>query len=128
MVLILVTYLRVNPEGLAYGQLLMQYVSKRFHWTFANVGYLLTARGITQMLVLLVLFPVLSKLLSKYIRPAVKDLMPGRVSACLVIFGAPSYGSLAYRPYNIWLDISDIRGRLESHMSSHSYKLYDITR
>ncbi|KAF4761242.1 hypothetical protein N7455_002820 [Penicillium solitum] len=88
MVLILVTYLRVNPEGLAYGQLLMQYVSKRFHWTFADVGYLLTVRGITQMLVLLVLFPVLSKLLSKYLRPAVKDLMLGRVSACLVIFGA----------------------------------------
>ncbi|KAJ9485796.1 hypothetical protein VN97_g7573 [Penicillium thymicola] len=88
IVLILITYLRVNPEGIAYGQLLMQYVSKRFDWTFADVGYLLTARGITQMLVLLVLFPVISKLLSKYLRPAAKDLMLGRVSACLVIFGA----------------------------------------
>lgn len=88
IVLILITYLRVNPEGLAYGQLLMQYVSKRFDWTFADVGYLLTARGIAQMLVLLVLFPVISKLLSKYLRPAVKDLMLGRVSACLVILGA----------------------------------------
>lgn len=86
-VLILVTYLRVTSEGLAYGQLLMQYVSKRFDRTLADVGYLLTARGISQMLILLVVFPALSKLLSKYMRPAVRDLILGRASACFVIFG-----------------------------------------
>ncbi|KAJ5614789.1 hypothetical protein N7528_008443 [Penicillium herquei] len=86
--LILITFLRVMPEALAYGQLLVQYVSKRFGWTFANVGYLLTARGITQMLILFFLFPLLSKLLSNHMRSAVKDLILGRLSACLVIFGS----------------------------------------
>lgn len=65
----------------------MQYVSKRFDRTLADVGYLLTARGISQMLILLVVFPALSKLLSKYMRPAVRDLLLGRASACFVIFG-----------------------------------------
>jgi hypothetical protein len=88
IVLILITYLRVYPESVAYGPLLVQCVSKRFDWTFADAGYLLAARGIAQMLILLVLFPGISKLLSKYLRPAVKDLILGRASACLVIFGS----------------------------------------
>ena len=88
IVLILITYLRVYPESVAYGPLLVQYVSKRFDWTFADAGYLLAARGIGQMLILLVVFPGISKLLSKYLRPAVKDLILGRASACLVIFGS----------------------------------------
>ncbi|KAJ6070454.1 hypothetical protein N7467_011773 [Penicillium canescens] len=88
IVLILITYLRVYPENVAYGPLLVQYVSKRFDWTFADAGYLLAARGIGQMLILLVLFPGISMLLSKYLRLAVKDLILGRASACLVIFGS----------------------------------------
>lgn len=70
------------------GPLLVQYVSKRFEWIFADAGYLLAARGIGQMLMLLVLFPGISKLLSKCLRPAVKDLILGRASACLVILGS----------------------------------------
>ncbi|KAJ5114127.1 hypothetical protein N7456_002661 [Penicillium angulare] len=88
ILLILVTYLRVMPEDLAYGQLLVQYVSKRYGWSFADVGYLLTARGITQTFTLLILFPVISHLLSKYMRPAVKNLILARALACLVIVGS----------------------------------------
>ncbi|KAJ5712059.1 hypothetical protein N7488_006215 [Penicillium malachiteum] len=79
IVLILITYLRVVPEALAYGQLLVQYMSKRFGWTFANVGY--PPYGSWH-------YSDAYLFLSRNMRPAVKDLILGRLSACLVVFGS----------------------------------------
>ncbi|PYH92308.1 MFS general substrate transporter [Aspergillus ellipticus CBS 707.79] len=88
IVLILATFLALMPELLATSQFYAQYVSKRFDWSLAKAGYLLTVRGIIQMVVLLVALPLLSKLLLRWQRPAVKDLTFARFSFTFAATGA----------------------------------------
>jgi hypothetical protein len=88
IIFVLATYLTAIPETLAASQLFPQYISKRFGMSLSKAGYLLTLRGIVQMALLLVVLPVLSKLLLRWLRPATKDIILARVSGILLIGGA----------------------------------------
>ncbi|KAG4434583.1 hypothetical protein IFR05_009939 [Cadophora sp. M221] len=70
----------------------IQYFSKRFGWTLAKTGYLLSYRGIISVTVLLLILPGVSKLLLSPSLPfrfsaAKKDLVLAQCSALLMIFG-----------------------------------------
>lgn len=60
LAMVLVTFLAPMPVTAAMSQFLVQYVSKRFQWSLAAAGYLLSLRGIVNMLLLLVILPGLS--------------------------------------------------------------------
>ncbi|KAJ6444741.1 major facilitator superfamily transporter [Purpureocillium lavendulum] len=63
LVIILVCFLSPVPNAIGVSQLFAQYVSKRFDWTLASAGYLLSVRGTVNLLVLLVVIPGLSRVL-----------------------------------------------------------------
>ncbi|KAF7592169.1 hypothetical protein BBP40_000656 [Aspergillus hancockii] len=86
--LVLATFLTRMPEMLATSQFLAQYVSKRFDWPLAKTGYLIALRGSIHMGVLLVALPLLSKVLLRWQRPAVRDLTFARLSAAFAATGA----------------------------------------
>lgn len=70
----------------------IQYFSKRFQWTLAKTGYLLSYRGIISVAVLLFILPGFSKLLMSPSLPfrysaAKKDLVLAKCSAVFMIFG-----------------------------------------
>ncbi|KAK7745877.1 hypothetical protein SLS53_002595 [Cytospora paraplurivora] len=81
------------PVILAAGQLFVQYVSKRFGWSLAETGYLLSIRGMTSIFVLLVGLPQLGKFLTSStmpfnLSPPRKDLVLARLSALCITTGA----------------------------------------
>ncbi|KAE8351303.1 major facilitator superfamily domain-containing protein [Aspergillus coremiiformis] len=88
IVLILATFLTQTPEVIATSQSFVQYVSKRFDWPLATAGYLLTIKGIMNMIVLLLMLPLLSKLLIHGRHPGAKDLVLARFSAAFAAAGA----------------------------------------
>lgn len=70
----------------------IQYFSKRFRWTLAKTGYLLSYRGIISVAVLVVILPGISKLLLSpnyrfRFSVAKKDLVLAQFSAVLSILG-----------------------------------------
>ncbi|CZS99504.1 hypothetical protein WAI453_002495 [Rhynchosporium graminicola] len=84
----------VSEMSLFFGKTVffIQYFSKRFQWTLAKTGYLLSYRGIISVCVLLIILPGISKiLLSPSYRfqysAAKKDLVLAKWSALLMIFG-----------------------------------------
>ncbi|ROW15669.1 hypothetical protein VPNG_02111 [Cytospora leucostoma] len=91
---VLLVFLCQVPVILAAGQLFVQYVSKRFGWSLAETGYLLSIRGITSIFVLLVGLPQLGKFLTSsstppiYLSPQSKDLALARLSALCITTGA----------------------------------------
>ncbi|KAJ5713640.1 Major facilitator superfamily domain general substrate transporter [Penicillium malachiteum] len=85
--IIIATCLILKPEFIGTSQFFGQYVSKRFNWTLAETGYLRTLRGVTQMLVLLVILPALSKFLLRWQTPAARDLTLARGSVIIATIG-----------------------------------------
>jgi len=70
----------------------IQYFSKRFQWTLAKTGYLLSYRGIISVAVLVVILPAISKLLLSpnyrfRFSVAKKDLVLAQFSAVLMMLG-----------------------------------------
>lgn len=61
--LILFAFLCPVPVGIATSSLFIQYVSKRFDWSMAAAGYLLSVRSMVNIFVVLLVIPGLSKLL-----------------------------------------------------------------
>ncbi|EXV03388.1 MFS transporter [Metarhizium robertsii] len=61
--LILFAFLCPSPVGIATSALFIQYVSKRFDWSMAAAGYLLSVRSMVNVFVVLLVIPGLSKLL-----------------------------------------------------------------
>jgi hypothetical protein len=92
LVLTLLTYIIQYPVVIGMTQFFSQYVSKRFGWTLANTGYLLSIRGVANIIVLLLILPGLSKLL---LSPALpfrlsaprKDLTLARLSTLALALG-----------------------------------------
>jgi len=104
VVLLLVTFLTQNPVQTAQGGILAQSVSKRFGWTLAETGYLLSLRGLITIAVL-ALLPLLSSCLTSprlgrwQLTTFRKDLLLAQGSAvCLVagsaLTGGQSMGSI----------------------------------
>jgi len=69
--------------------LILQYVSKRFHWTFARVTYISSFQAGLSMLALLFLFPWVSTYLlkKKGLNVARKDLFLARVGMSAIVAG-----------------------------------------
>ncbi|KAJ5272464.1 Major facilitator superfamily domain general substrate transporter [Penicillium angulare] len=92
-------FLAVTPDLVATSQFMAQYISKRFGWSLAKAGYLITLRGAINLIVLLLLLPLLSKILLRYRSPAAKDLILASVSIIFIAAGAllmaaPQIGTL----------------------------------
>lgn len=71
-------------------ELLLQFATKRFDWSWSQASFLLTIRSSTNLILCLVVLPFLSKLLVRrfHIHPLVKDLWIARVSGSLLCVGA----------------------------------------
>ncbi|KAL3453118.1 major facilitator superfamily domain-containing protein [Aspergillus insuetus] len=70
-------------------RLALQYASKRFGWSMAKASILLSLKGIINFVLLLLILPVISHLLTSYLRlaPIPKDLLIARTSAALLVIG-----------------------------------------
>lgn len=98
LAVLLVTFLAPMPVSIGTSQFLVQYISKRFGWSLANAGYLLSLRGSVNMLLLLVILPSLSTMLllratAKGGSGAAKDLVLARCSAVALTLGCLLMGS-----------------------------------
>jgi hypothetical protein len=70
--------------------LLLQYVAKRFEWTFARANMILVLRMVVTVVALLALVPLLTPILPRLprsIRPASNDLFLARMSTLLLAAG-----------------------------------------
>ncbi|KAK0625822.1 major facilitator superfamily domain-containing protein [Immersiella caudata] len=93
LILILSTFMIQDIELVATSQFFVQYVSKRFDWSLAEAGYLLSIRGTINIILLLVILPGLSRLLVSsttplQLSPARRDLVLAQVSAIFLAVGA----------------------------------------
>ncbi|KAJ5965379.1 major facilitator superfamily domain-containing protein [Penicillium waksmanii] len=70
-------------------QLIIPYASKRFSWSIARASFLITLKGIINLVTLLLVLPWLSVWLSRQMSwsPAIKDLRIVQGSAWLLTFG-----------------------------------------
>lgn len=97
VMLLVIAYGLTYPIRSAYGSLMLQYISKRFHWSWSTATYNFTVAKIFSVLTLLVLLPLLCRALPRRIRehPLRRDLLLSRVSilfvlaACLLVAFAP---------------------------------------
>ncbi|KAM4068169.1 major facilitator superfamily protein [Hirsutella rhossiliensis] len=92
LAVLLVTFLAPMPMMAATSQFFVQYVSKRFEWSLAAAGYLLSLRGTVNMLLLLVILPGLSTMLlsratAKGRSGAAKDRVLAQSSAVALTLG-----------------------------------------
>lgn len=69
-------------------QFLVQYASKRFGWTIAQASYLVTIKGVVNLLLLLIIIPQLSSVLSRHLSPRRKDLRLVQGSIAFLIVGS----------------------------------------
>ncbi|RDW94397.1 hypothetical protein BP5796_00160 [Coleophoma crateriformis] len=72
------------------GELKLQYATKKFHWTWAQAGYLISVKAVCSLILLVVLLPSASHILTnKYsFTVKAKDLWLARVSSILALLGA----------------------------------------
>ncbi len=86
----LITSLVFVLLGRFVNDLLLQYATKRYHWTWAQATYLLTVNSASNMVVLIVALPALSWLcISVLHMPAtVKDLLLARFSSVTLVLGS----------------------------------------
>ncbi|POR39544.1 Uncharacterized protein TPAR_00264 [Tolypocladium paradoxum] len=89
---VLLTFISASPVSLGAGTFIVQYVSKRFGWSFADAAYLRSVKGISDMIVLLIALPALSLLLMSpsmpfRLSPLRKDLILARLSMLLMTCG-----------------------------------------
>lgn len=69
-------------------QFLVQYASKRFGWTIAQASSLVTVKGVVNLLLLLIIIPQLSSMLSRHLSPRQKDLRLVQGSIIFLIVGS----------------------------------------
>ncbi|KAJ9151387.1 MFS multidrug transporter [Pleurostoma richardsiae] len=71
-------------------EFLLQYASKRFHWSYARASFLLSLQAAVNLVVVLVLFPALSTLLSRRLNldAATKDKLLTQVSGVCLVLGS----------------------------------------
>ncbi|KAF3397750.1 hypothetical protein F1880_005644 [Penicillium rolfsii] len=89
MVFIVLTFLLASISRQAM-QLIIPYASKRFSWSMARASFLITLKGIINLVILLLILPRLSIWLSRKMSwsPAVKDLRIVQGSAWMLTSGA----------------------------------------
>ncbi|RDW89025.1 hypothetical protein BP6252_01057 [Coleophoma cylindrospora] len=89
-VALLMLTLLLTSLGRYAGELKLQYATKKFHWTWAQAGYLIFLKAVCSLVLLVVLLPSASHILtSKYsFTVKAKDLWLARVSSILALLGA----------------------------------------
>jgi hypothetical protein len=109
LVLLLLTFL-LQLQGQPAIDLIQRYISKRFSWTIAQTGPLISLRALINLILFLAILPFLSHILtsptkSRYIPQALrfnfstqaKDLLLARLSLVLQIVGVSFVGLSAFR-------------------------------
>ncbi|KAM7201953.1 Major facilitator superfamily domain containing protein [Naviculisporaceae sp. PSN 640] len=85
-------------------ELLLQYATKRYHWTWSEAAFLMTIAGVTSMVTLIVIMPAAGVFCAKYLglTGVMKDVWlirvvgPCLIFGCLVIALAPNGIMLAF--------------------------------
>ncbi|EPE26904.1 MFS general substrate transporter [Glarea lozoyensis ATCC 20868] len=77
----------VSKVGRQSTNLIIQYVSKRYHWSIAKAGLLLSLRAAVNIILFLLVLPAISTYAFPGATAAFKDLTISRVSILLMIFG-----------------------------------------
>ncbi|EED14312.1 conserved hypothetical protein [Talaromyces stipitatus ATCC 10500] len=69
--------------------ILLQYITQKFHWTFAKAAFVISLRAVGNLFVLAFLLPTLSELISRRTRLAgeVKDKLLSQFSVVTIILG-----------------------------------------
>lgn len=116
--------------GKLANELLLQYATKRYHWTWSEAAFLMTISGVTSMITLIALLPSASWYLASYLglSGVTKDLWLIRIVGsclilgCLVIAVAPTGLVLAFGliPYALGSGLSPlIRSVLSALVEEH---------
>ncbi|OIW28726.1 MFS general substrate transporter [Coniochaeta ligniaria NRRL 30616] len=129
------------PITMSHGQTIAQTISKRFHWTLAQTGYLFSVKGIV-MVVVLALMPFLSSFLTsprlgKYQLSIFKrDLRLAQLSLVFLIVGSILMGGeslaevitgLVVSTFAIGID-SLVKSLIASYVDKeHTSRLYALT-
>lgn len=111
-------------------ELLLQYATKRYHWTWSEAAFLMTIAGVTSMVTLIALLPAAGWFCAKYLglKGVMKDVWlirvvgPCLIFGCLVIALAPSGIVLAFGlvPYAFGSGLSSlIRSVLSALVEQH---------
>ncbi|RDI82394.1 hypothetical protein Vi05172_g7742 [Venturia inaequalis] len=80
-------------------QILMQYMSVKFHWPISQTSYIISIRAIVQIAILVAVLPYLHHIFTKRVAiPATADLYVARTSVTFLITGALAMGLAAYAP------------------------------
>ncbi|KAL6903858.1 major facilitator superfamily domain-containing protein [Trichoderma evansii] len=106
--LILFIFLTMGPHSQAASQFLMQYISKRFDWSIADTGFLLTLQGIVNLFLFFAILPAFSTYLQSasgpfHLSPGTKDKLLAFVSTIFI-----SVGSLILAVDSIAVDIAGL--------------------
>ncbi|KAL5366548.1 major facilitator superfamily domain-containing protein [Aspergillus floccosus] len=86
-------------------QLMLQYVSKRFSWSMAEASFLISLKGCINLVGLLVLLPLVSRWLRRYLSPVTMDLRLTQASGAILVCGF-AIMALAARPAVFALGVS----------------------
>lgn len=78
------------PFGLLSINLCLRYISRRFGWTLSDTGFLLSLRAFVNIILLLIIIPIFSHILVKYLHLSsrAKDLLLARASVIILVIGA----------------------------------------
>lgn len=78
--------------------LIIQYASSRFNWSIARASFLITLKGIINMVLLLAVLPQLSLILNRFMPPVSKDLHITVGSSLFLGFGSLLMALAAHPP------------------------------
>ncbi|KAH8820882.1 major facilitator superfamily domain-containing protein [Xylogone sp. PMI_703] len=89
ILLLLVTFV-ISPFGLQSGTIALRYISNQYGWTLAEATFLLSLRGLLEIILLLILLPVLSYFITRRLHysPKEKDLYLAQGSAVVQLVAA----------------------------------------
>jgi len=84
----------ITTLGKSTQDMLLQYVTKRYHWSWSTAGFLLSLRAFINLVVLLILLPTAGYLLITILgfNGQTKDLWMSRLSILLLTVGAVGIG------------------------------------
>lgn len=88
-ILLLLLPFITSPIGYQAIQLSVLYIFKRFSWTIADAGFILSLRAVVNVILLLVIIPLASHLLTKKLQftTAKKELFIGQLSGVFLFVG-----------------------------------------
>jgi hypothetical protein len=88
--LILLIFTTMGPQSLAASQFLVQYISKRFHWSIADAGFLLSLQGIINIALFFVILPAFSTSLQSVfgLSAGGKDKLLAFLSSMFIFLGS----------------------------------------